>query len=52
MEIRFSESFTKHGKTYHAKWSPNKIFGEDIDERKQMNDQELTARLIRFGKKR
>ena len=51
MEIRFSESFAKHGKTYHAKWSPNKIFGEDIDERKQMNEQELTARFDKVWEK-
>ncbi|MBW4648354.1 MAG: hypothetical protein KME06_06595 [Kastovskya adunca ATA6-11-RM4] len=45
MEIRFSESFANKGKVYHAQWGLNKIFGEDIDERKVMNEQELIARF-------
>lgn len=45
MKINFSDYFAKSSKSYYAKSGPNKIFGNDIDERKDMNSQELLARF-------
>jgi hypothetical protein len=51
MEIQFSEYFANNSKAYHAKWGLNKIFGEDIDERRAMNNQELIARFDKVWEK-
>jgi hypothetical protein len=46
MKIKFSDNFTRFSKTYLAKFGPNKIFGEDLDHRKnEMNEQQLIARF-------
>ncbi|BAZ13633.1 hypothetical protein NIES4071_54720 [Calothrix sp. NIES-4071] len=49
MKINFSDYFANYNKLYHAKSGSNKIFGNDIDERKGMSNQELLDQNVGFA---